>query len=66
MIESVKAYPVLAGVRGQAGVDTQALAELIQRVSQMLTDNPKIRELDINPVFALPQGAKAADVRVLL
>lgn len=66
MIESLRAYPLLAGVRGQAGVDTAALCEIIQRVSQMLIDNPGIRELDINPVFAFEKGAKAADVRVLI
>ncbi len=66
MIESLQTYPLLSGARGQAGVNTAALAETIQRVSQMLVDNPEVRELDINPVFASPHGAKAADVRVLL
>jgi acetyltransferase len=66
MIESLRAYPLLTGVRGRAGVDLAALAEIIQRVSQMLTDNPDIGELDINPVFAFEHGAKAADVRVMM
>ncbi|MFH0981463.1 MAG: acetate--CoA ligase family protein [Planctomycetota bacterium] len=66
MIESLRAFPLLAGVRGQPGVDLTGLAEIIQRVSQMLLDNPEIRELDINPVFAFPAGAKAADVRVTI
>jgi len=66
MIESLQAYPVLTGVRGQEGVDLAALAEIIQRVSQMLTNHPEIRELDLNPIFAFAQGAKAADVRVML
>ena len=66
MIEAIKAYPVLAGVRGQTGADLDALAEMIQRVSQMLTENPEIRELDINPAFAFARGIKAADVRVFV
>ncbi|MGB2985409.1 MAG: acetate--CoA ligase family protein [Phycisphaerae bacterium] len=66
MIESLLAYPLLTGVRGQAGVDLAALAEIIQRVSQMLVDNPEIRELDINPIFTFQHGAKAADVRVFV
>jgi hypothetical protein len=53
-------------VRGQPGVDLPALAQIIQRVSQMLMENPEIRELDVNPVFAFQRGAKAADVRVLI
>ena len=66
MLESLQASALLKGVRGQAGADLAALAEIIQRVSQMLTDNPEIRELDINPVFAFERGAKAADVRVMI
>jgi acyl-CoA synthetase (NDP forming) len=66
MIESLRTYPLLAGVRGQAGVDLAALTEMIQRVSNMLMDNPEIRELDLNPVFAFEHGAKVADVRVMV
>jgi acetyltransferase len=66
MIESLRAHKLLTGVRGRAGADRAALAEIIQRVSQMLVDNPAIRELDINPIFAFPQGAQAADVRVMI
>jgi acetyltransferase len=66
MIESLRAHQLLTGVRGRAGVDITALEQIIQRVSQMLTENPEIRELDINPVFALERGAKAADIRVML
>jgi acyl-CoA synthetase (NDP forming) len=66
MVESLRAYPLLAGSRGQAGVEIAALVETIQRVSQMLTDLPGIRELDLNPVFALTHGAKVADVRVMI
>ena len=66
MIESIKAYSVLSGVRGQTGTDLDALVEMIQRVSQMLTENPEIRELDINPAFASARGIKAADVRVFV
>ncbi|MBU0717862.1 MAG: acetate--CoA ligase family protein, partial [Planctomycetes bacterium] len=66
LIESLRAHKLLTGVRGQPSADVAALAEIIQRVSQMLIDNPEIRELDLNPVFAFEHGAKAADVRVLL
>jgi acyl-CoA synthetase (NDP forming) len=66
MIESLQIYPLLRGVRGQAGVDPEALIGIIQRVSQLLVDNPEIRELDINPLFAFQHGARAADVRVMI
>ena len=66
MIESLHAAPLLKGARGQAGADLSALADVIQRVSLLLTDNPEIRELDVNPLFAGPQGVTAVDVRVIL
>ena len=66
MIESLKARPLLTGIRGQAGTDIAALSEIIQRVSYMLVQNPEIRELDINPAFAFEHGVRAADVRVML
>lgn len=65
MVESLRAHKLLAGVRGRAGVDQTALVAIIERVSRMLLDSPQIRELDINPIFALPDGAIAADVRVM-
>jgi acetyltransferase len=66
MIESLRAYPLLAGARNQPGVDLPVLVEILLRVSQMLMEQPAIRELDINPVLAFPTGAKAVDVRVVL
>jgi acetyltransferase len=66
MIAGLRASPVLTGARGQAGVDVVALAEIIQRVSRMLIDHPEISELDINPLIALPNGATAVDVRVVM
>jgi acyl-CoA synthetase (NDP forming) len=66
MLEKLRGYPVLRGTRGRPGVDLAALREIIQRVSQLLVDNPEIQELDINPIFAFEHGVKAADVRVML
>jgi acetyltransferase len=66
MIESLRAYCVLAGARNQPGVDLPALVDILLRVSQTLIEQPAIRELDINPILAFPTGAKAVDVRVVL
>ena len=66
MIGSLRAAELLTGARGRPGADTAALRDIIQRVSQLLTDNPVIRELDINPVFAHARGATAVDVRVMM
>ncbi|GAB3001551.1 acetate--CoA ligase family protein [Amycolatopsis acidiphila] len=66
MIDGIKAAEVLRGVRGAEGVDRDALADVIQKVSTLVTDFPEIREFDLNPVFATADGACAADVRILV
>ncbi|OYP14250.1 CoA-binding protein [Streptomyces sp. FBKL.4005] len=66
MLGSVRSAEVLRGVRGQAGVDRRAVAELIRRVSELVADFPEIGEVDLNPVIATDRGAVAADIRVIL
>lgn len=64
MIRSIKTRKMLEGVRGQRPSDIQSLAECIRRVSRLVTDHPRIRELDMNPVVALEEGCRVLDVRM--
>ncbi len=66
MIKEIKAYPILAGARGEKPVDIDALADMIVRIGEMATELPEIRELDINPIFAYEDSAVAVDARMLL
>ncbi len=68
MLETTRSYKLLTGVRGQAGVDIQAIALGIQRMSQLVTDFPQIVEMDINPFIVGPFGSQpvAADARITL
>src|SRR6201982_3347744 len=66
MLDGIAAAQILRGVRGGAGVDRDSLAAMIVNVSQLVDDFPEITELDLNPVFATPRSATAADVRVVL
>lgn len=66
MLDSIRAAEILRGVRGAEPVDRWALAEQIRRVSLLVGDFPEIAEVDLNPVIATPQGAMAADIRVIL
>ncbi len=54
MLESTKSFALLKGVRGEAGVDFDAIATSLQRISQLVTDFPEIVELDINPFIVAP------------
>lgn len=68
MLRGTRAFPLLIGVRGQEAVDIDAIADGIQRISQLVTDFPQIKELDINPylVGAIGTMPIAADARIIL
>jgi len=66
MIRQIKGFPVLGGVRGQKAADIDALANIIREVSVLAIENPDIRELDLNPVFAFENGASIVDARIIL
>jgi acetyl coenzyme A synthetase (ADP forming)-like protein len=66
MLDGIQAHEILKGVRGGEPVSRTALSEIIVKVSQLVTDFPEIVELDLNPVFATPKDATAADVRIVV
>jgi acetyl coenzyme A synthetase (ADP forming)-like protein len=68
MIRSIKAYAVLRGSRGSLPADIESVKDCILRLSQMVSDHPEIKELDINPLIVYPegQGCVVADTRILL
>jgi acyl-CoA synthetase (NDP forming) len=68
MIESIHAYGLLQGVRGQQAADMEAIIDTILRISQLVTDFPEIAELDINPLLVRNrgEGAVAVDMRLIL
>lgn len=66
MIEDTVISRILAGGRGTAAVDMDALADVILKVSQIAVAHPDIREIDLNPVFAGPDGAYVVDARFIM
>ena len=68
MIQTIKAYSILKGVRGSPPCDIDAIKDCVLRLSQMVTEHPEIAELDINPLIVYPQGegCVVADSRILL
>jgi acetyl coenzyme A synthetase (ADP forming)-like protein len=68
MLKGTRSYALLQGARGQAPVDLEAIAGALQRISQLATDYPEIKELDINPLIVGPLGVQAyvADARMTL
>jgi acetyltransferase len=66
LMEQTKIYTALKGVRGRAPVDLKALESLLVRFSYLAVELPRIKEIDVNPLLASPEGFIALDARVVL
>jgi len=66
MTEEIKGYALLRGYRGKEPANIPALVEIILRVSNFIHENPQIKELELNPVFAYGDRALAVDARIIL
>lgn len=68
MIESIKTFPILQGVRGEAPADIESLSEVLSRLSQLSCELEDIQEIDLNPVMvhAAGQGCHVVDARMIL
>jgi len=66
MMEQTKIYKALKGVRGRKPVDLQALEVLMVRFSALVAEQRWIKEIDINPLLASPDGLIALDARVVV
>src|SRR5438034_10395780 len=56
MQDGIAAAAILKGVRGAQPIDREALARIIENVSQLVSDFTEIAEMDLNPVFATRNG----------
>jgi acyl-CoA synthetase (NDP forming) len=66
MLSEIKGKAILDGVRGQPPADIGALKRAILKVSDFVQAHPEVRELDLNPMFAYPDGAIAVDARIVI
>jgi acetyl-CoA synthetase (ADP-forming) len=66
MIQEIKGYPVLTGIRGQKPADINSLVDIILKVSKLVTEHAEIEQLDLNPIFVYQEGAIIVDARIIL
>ena len=66
LMENTRIYAALQGVRGRKPVNLAELEELLVRFSQLVVEQPWIREIDINPLLATPEHLLALDARVVV
>ena len=67
MIRSIRGAPLLLGARGRQPVDIAALAQMLSRLSAFaVSAGPRLQSIDLNPVFAMPEGEGAYAVDAVL
>src|SRR6266566_4536327 len=66
LMEQTKIYSALLGVRGRKAVNLIALESLLVRFSQLVMEQPWIKEIDINPLLATPEQLVALDARIVV
>ncbi|MEE8431570.1 MAG: acetate--CoA ligase family protein [Candidatus Desulfatibia sp.] len=66
MIREIKGYGLISGYRGRPAVDEEALADCLTAVARIAESDPEINEIDLNPLFAYPDGILVADARIIV
>ncbi|MBN1223269.1 MAG: acetate--CoA ligase family protein [Candidatus Aminicenantes bacterium] len=68
MNRKTKTHKILEGFRGEPPYDTEAIADCLKRLSQLVTELDTIKELDINPMIVYPKGkgCRIVDARIIL
>jgi len=66
LMEQTRIFTALKGVRGRAPVDIPALEQILVRFSRLVVEQPRIKEIDINPLLASAESLVALDARIVL
>lgn len=64
MVENLKSFPIMKGIRGKKGINIKSFIEIIKKVSDLVQYLPEIAELDINPLLATDEKIIAVDARI--
>ncbi len=64
MIQSLKSYKIIQGIRNQEGVNENMFAEIIVKISDLILAAPEIAELDLNPLLGNSKEIFAVDARI--
>ncbi|MBT5337730.1 acetate--CoA ligase family protein, partial [Candidatus Falkowbacteria bacterium] len=66
MVQEIKSYKLLTGVRGEKACNIDSIENTILKISQLAIDFSEIQEMDINPAFVGEKGLNVVDVRILV
>ena len=66
LMERTHIYAALNGGAGRPQADLDALEKLLIRFSQLVAEQPLIKEIDVHPLLASPRGVMVLDARMIL
>jgi acetyltransferase len=66
LMEQTRIFAALKGMRGRAGIDLGALEQILVQFSQLVVEQRRIKEMDVNPLLASPDRLLALDARIVL
>jgi acetate---CoA ligase (ADP-forming) len=66
MVKEIQGYKILTGIRGEKPKDIEAIKDILSKLSEIVIDNPEIKEIDLNPVIVHEKGLSVVDSRVIL
>jgi acyl-CoA synthetase (NDP forming) len=68
MLNAIKSKGILGAWRGAPAADKASIYDALERLSQVVTDFPQIKEMDINPMIVYPEGegSLVVDARIIL
>jgi acyl-CoA synthetase (NDP forming) len=64
MVRSLRAYPIIQGIRGKPGISEKKFTEIIVRLSGVLRYATEIKEIDLNPLIGNPDEITVVDARI--
>jgi acetyltransferase len=66
LMQKTKIYEALRGVRGRKAVSLSKLEDILIRFSQLIVENKRIKECDVNPLLVSEDEIIALDARIVL
>jgi len=66
MIQEIKGFSLLQGYRGRVAVNLEPIADILMKISILVTTFTQIKEIDMNPVIVYPNEVLVVDSRILL
>lgn len=66
MVSEIKGYQILKGIRGETPKDVKSIRDVLMKISQLVMENPEIKEIDLNPIFVFEKALQVVDARMIL